>query len=313
MLIVFLKVLAIFCMVVIGYVANKKDVLPIESNKYLVNLLLEITTPCMIFGSMASNSLSSETLKTTIQVALGTVVFFLVSWGFAVIVVKLLKYRPRMDQGVLIVIMTGVNTGFMGFPITKAIFGNEYLFYMVIENCLLTFYLYFLAVIQMNYGYKKKSSIKEIFRPLCNMCMLAAVVGAVVLIGDIRLPSIVMDFFNTIGDATVPISMIVVGVQLGNSDLKGILSNGKLIIASVVNVAVIPALTLLAVNWLPLTNKAKLILVFAAAFPCAVATVAVAAKEKKNADLMAEGVAFTTLLSMATLPVVAVVLMGLYL
>lgn len=73
-----------------------------------------------------------------------------------------------------------------------------------------------------------------------------------------------------------------------------------------------PFLTFLAVNWLPLTNPGKLILVFAAAFPCAVVTVAVATKEGRNADLMAEGVALTTLLSMITLPITAILLMHLY-
>ena len=107
--------------------------------------------------------------------------------------------------------------------------------------------------------------------------------------------------------------MIVVGVQLGSSHLSKIIRNYKLLIASLCNVTLIPFLTFLCVNWLPLTNPAKLILVFAAAFPAAVVTVAVASKEHKNAGLMAEGVALTTLFSMATLPVASIILMSIYL
>lgn len=144
------------------------------------------------------------------------------------------------------------------------------------------------------------------------MCTLAAIIGFIIFFGGIQLPEIVTDFFNTTGDATIPISMIVVGIQLGNSNLKKIIKNGRLILASILNVTVMPFLTFLAVNWLPLTNPGKLILVFAAAFPCAVVTVAVATKEGRNADLMAEGVALTTLLSMITLPITAILLMHLY-
>ena len=107
-------------------------------------------------------------------------------------------------------------------------------------------------------------------------------------------------------------AMILVGMQLGNSKLKKILKNYKLLISSLINVTVIPFLTFLAVNWLPLTNPAKVILIFAAAFPCAVITVAIASKENKNAGLMAEGVALSTLFSMATLPITSIILMSLY-
>lgn len=311
MLTMFLKIASIFCMVAVGFIANKKNVLPMESNKYMVNLLLLITTPCMIIGSMASNTLTEETLRQTMEVIIGSLLYFVLGSFVAFGLTKLMRC-PKDDQGILMVIITAVNTGFMGFPVTKSIFGSDMFFLMVIENQILTVYLYFISVIQMNYGHKKGGSLKEIIKPLCNMCTLAAVTGFVILFGGIRLPQVMQDFFNTIGDATIPISMIVVGIQLGNSNLKKILKNGRLILASILNVAFMPFLTFLAVNWLPLTDAGKLILVFAAAFPCAVVTVAVASKEGRNADLMAEGVALTTMLSMVTLPVTAILLMQLY-
>ena len=106
--------------------------------------------------------------------------------------------------------------------------------------------------------------------------------------------------------------MIVVGVQLAENDLGRMVKNVRLIITSLANVLLMPALTFLLVNWLPLAAESKLVLVFAAAFPCAVVSVAVASKEGRNAGLMAEGVAMTTLFSMVTLPFIAVFLMTQY-
>lgn len=312
MITVFLKVAVIFCMVAIGLIAHKAKLLPTESNKYLVNLLLSITAPCMILGSLATQSLTSETFRQTVEVLVGSTVFFIAAALVSFVIVKAMKYSPESDQGIIMTVITAVNTGFMGFPVTKAIFGDEYLFLMVVENIILTLYLYSLAVIQINYGHKQRNSVKDILRPLCNMCMLAAAIGMVILFTGLRLPVIVTDFFNTIGDATIPISMIVVGIQLGDSNLRAVFKNFKLIVASLCNVLLIPVLTFLAVNWLPLTSQGKLILVFAAAFPCAVVTTAVASRERKNAGLMAEGVAITTLMSMITLPVFAVFLMAMY-
>lgn len=312
MLTVFLKVLMIFLMVGVGFAANRTGVLPKESNKYLVDLLLVITTPCMVLGSIAENRLSDDVIWTTLQVVIGSFVFFAVVWVLACFVVRLMRYEPAEDRGVMICIICGINTGFMGFPVTKAIFGSEFLFYMVMENIVLGVYLYSISIIQLNQGSYSRVDWKVVLASLCNMCMLASLIGVILMILDIRLPAFALDFFNTVGNATVPVSMIVVGVQLGTASIRKMLKNYKLMIASLVNVVVVPVLTFLAVNWLPITWKAKVILILAAAFPCAVVLTAMAIRERKNATLMAEGVALTTLLSVVTLPVCVMFLMWYY-
>lgn len=153
MLTVFLKIVSIFCMAAVGYIANKRDILPMDSNKYLVNLILVITNPCLIISSMSSQTLSSDTIRQVAEILAGSVVFFVAGGAAAFFIVKALRYEPSEDQGVLMVIITAVNSGFMGFPITKAIFGDKYFFLMVIQNIILNFYLYFLAIM----GYRTKS------------------------------------------------------------------------------------------------------------------------------------------------------------
>ena len=312
MLTVFFKIAAIFAMTAIGFIASKTGVLPAESKKYLSNLLLFITSPCMIIGSMTSQTLDAHTFELMIQIVAGSVVFFIAAIGISFLIVKLMRC-DRDDAGVLMVIITAVNTGFMGFPVTKAIFGNTYFFLMVIQNIVLNIYLYSMMVYQMNYGFRKKEGIKGMLMPMLNMCTYALIIGLMLMLLKVQLPDILADFINTIGDATIPVSMIVVGVQLSESSIRKMLTNKRLITASLCNVILIPVLTFLAVNWLPLAPESKLILIFAAAFPCAVVSTAIALKENRNAALMAEGVAMTTLLSMGTLPVAAILLMQLYL
>lgn len=311
MLTVFLKIAAIFAMTAIGFTASKTGILPAESKKYLSNLLLFITSPCMIIGSMTSQTLDAHTFELMIEIVAGSFVFFLAAMAVSFLIVKLMRCK-REDEGVLMVIITAVNTGFMGFPVTKAIFGNTYFFLMVIQNIVLNIYIYSMMIYQMNYGFHKKEGVKSMLMPMLNMCTYALIIGLVLMLLKVQLPEILADFINTIGDATIPVSMIVVGVQLSESSICKMLTNRQLITASLCNVILIPALTFLAVNWLPLAPESKLILIFAAAFPCAVVSTAIALRENRNAALMAEGVAMTTLLSMGTLPVTAVLLMQLY-
>lgn len=302
MLVVLTKVAVIFAMVAVGFVASRTGAIQKEATPHLVSLILAVTNPCLIIASMAPRTFTNETLRQTLEVILGSVGYFAISMVLAYILVKVMKYRPALDQGILMVVITSINTGFMGFPITKAIFGDDYFFLMVMENIVLSFYLYSASIVQMNIGHPRDSHILSSLKALLNPSMISVVIGFALMLIPTKLPKSVLEFLGTLGDATIPVSMVVVGLQLGQSHIGRMLKNYKLLIACLHNVITMPLLTYFAVKLLPLTIEAKVILVFAAAFPAAVITVAMATKENKNSGLMAEGVALTTLLSVFTVP-----------
>lgn len=312
MLTILIKIIVIFAMIFVGLIANKLNILPAESNKYLVDLLILITSPAMILHAMATGTLNNELLSDTVQILIGSMLFFILVPLISVFLGKFMKNTPPADIGVLTVIMTAVNTGFMGFPITKAIFGDYFFFLIVIANIPLNIYLYLISIFQMNIGRDSNYDFKQTIKSALNPCIVSAIIGAIILFADIHLPDAMLDFFSMVGDATIPLSMIIVGIQLAGSNIGKILKNTDLIKASLINLILIPLITFLAVNWLPLSVGVKLTLVFSACFPCAVATVGVTAKEGHNADLAAEGVALTTTLSLITLPVAATLLSSFY-
>lgn len=266
----------------------------------------------MILHAMSTGTLNHELFKDTITVLIGAGLFFIIMPIIAYFLSKLLKSTPSADVGVLMVVMTAVNTGFMGFPITKAIFGDYIFFLIVIANIPLNIYLYMIAIFQMNIGRDSNYDLKQTIKSALNPCIVSALLGAVILFGGIHLPAPVIDFFDLIGDATIPLSMFIVGIQLAGSNVMSILKNKDLIKASLINLIVVPVITFLAVHWLPISPGAKLTLVFSSCFPCAVASVGVAAKEGHNADLVAEDVALTTTFSLITLPIAATILSSIY-
>lgn len=312
MTIILTKIAIIFSMAGVGFIANKAKVLPSESNGHLIALLMNVTTPCMLITSITGKNLTADTFTGTLEVLAGTMVFFIAGMVLSLLVVRLLRVAPA-DQGVCMCILTSVNTGFMGFPVTKAAFGDEALFFMVISNIVLNIYLYSLALMQLNIGEKREhQGLKKTLKPMLNGCSLASIIGIVMLFAGLRLPSFANELLSDIGSITVPLSMIVVGVQLGSSKITQIIKNGKLILVALIAQIIWPMLTFLAVNWLPLQQMSKLILTYGAAFPTAVIVVALAAKERKNSQLAAEGVAMTTLFSMATLPIATMLLSAYY-
>lgn len=315
MLTVLSKIIVIFAVVAIGYFCNKKGILPNSSEPALVNLLILVICPCMILSSFLSRQLESDTLPKTLLVLGLSMGYFIFAAIVAFIFSKFLKNTPRQDIGVMMAVMSSVNTGFMGFPITQAIFGDDIFFLIVIQNIALNIYFYSLGILQITYGKKDKANsggIKSSMKSMINPNIIAAVVGLVVMFSQIRVPEPVIEFTDMLGAVTTPLSMLIVGMRLANSDIKSILSNKDLIFASIVKMIIMPILVFLAVNWLPISNDVKLLMVWCTCFPMAVIVVSLSSKYGRNGILAAQGMALTTTMSLVILPVAATFLSSFY-
>ncbi len=277
MYVIISNILPIFFVIAMGFAANRKGILPNETNTIL-----------MFAGSAAFFLL-----------------FYILAWVF---IVKIMKIPAEEDAGVYMIMFTTVNNGFIGFPVTYAIFGDEILFYMVIFQIMLIVYVYSAGVIQVNYGSPRVSDLRGMAKALVNTCTMATLLSVVLLFFGVQLPDILFRTVDLVGSATTPVSMLVVGMQLGNSNFRSVLGNKRLVIMSLVKMITVPALTFFLVNWLPIAASLKIALVFGATFPVSVSVVTISSMEGKNSVLAAEGVALTTLMAMITLPVMALLL-----
>ena len=314
MYVIISNILPIFLIIAIGFIANRKGILPNAANKYLVDMVMLVTCPCMIISSLLGQEMDPSLMTNTVLMFAGSAAFFIlfyfIAWFF---VVKIMRVPAEQDAGVYMIMFTTVNNGFIGFPVTYAIFGDEILFYMVIFQIMLIVYVYSAGVIQVNYGSPRVSDLKGMAKALVNTCTVATLLSVVLLFLHIRLPEIIFDAVELVGSATTPVSMLVVGMQLGNSNFKKVLGNRRLVLMSLAKMISVPALTFLLVNWLPIAAGLKIALIFGATFPVSVSVVTISSMEEKNAVLAAEGVALTTLIAMVTLPVMALLLSTYYL
>ena len=311
---VFGKILSIFLIIGIGFVANKADILPMAANRYLVALLLRVTCPCMIVASITSNELREDTLSLSLQTLVGGIIFFAVSallgW---VLSAKLIKVEPAENSGIYTFAFGSINSGFIGFPITLAIFGSGILYLMVIHNVVLNLYLYTFGIMLVNLGASGgRLDFRGFLNSFKNINAIAAIFSIFMLFASLKLPAVIFDCVDMIGDATTPLSMLIVGMQLGDCDFREVLKNRKLLGISLLKMLLLPVLTFLLVNWLPLDVSVKVCLVFAASFPVAVAVVPVTSEQNRDSLIAAEMVAITTLFSLAVIPAVATFLLGYY-
>lgn len=303
------KVLVIFLYIAVGFVANKLRVLGTEAVDHLISLVLNITTPCLLIYSICGQTISANTFSNTVIIIFLSLAMFALFGAISVKISRLFTKKSVEQQNVLSVAMVTSNSGFMGFPIARSVFGHVVLYYSVIQNIACNLYIFTGCMIQLSLGGKKESGTRKtinketIIKPFKNVVTIVSICSVLVLFAGIRIPNPAMDFLATIGDATVPISMIIIGIQLGDCKFRELITDKELIISSLVCLILEPALSILIVYFMPLSKIIKLTIALSFTYPSAVLSVALAAGEHKDTKLMSEAVAMSTMLSMLTLPV----------
>ena len=316
MFLIFSKVLVVFIYIGVGFIANRLKVLPEESVKHFISLVMGITVPCLVISSITGQDLNGDMYRNTIlTLLLTTLVLIVTAFATTFVSDRIFPWKDQQDRNVLASAMTGCNAGFMGLPIASAVFGELVFYYLVIQNIANNLYLFVMSLAQLHHRESEKSSksLSEKLKPLVNPTSVATIVSLIMLFAGIHLPEYAIDIVTTLGDITIPLSMILVGVQLGGADFKKLIADKALLITSVMKLIAVPALALLILTPMPVDPVVKLTVLLGMCFPSAVIGVAVAAQENKNPKLMAEAVAITTLLSLITLPVWIMIITRLYL
>ncbi|MDF3001253.1 MAG: hypothetical protein K0Q48_1372 [Bacillota bacterium] len=307
MLIIFAKILSVFGITFIGYGANKIKWLPIESTKYLSLILVNIASPCLVVYSMSRQVLTEDTFASVTQSAGLMLLAMTVTALISIAVVKWMKV-PQSDRGVYRLLLTFTNNGFMGYPLSLAIFGEDGLFLMIIANAVFMIYLYSVGVIILIYDKDGKIDLKSAMKSIVSIPFLTSVIGLLMFFVGIHLPSLVENFLKTIGDMTIPLSMIIIGIQLAESRIRDVLTNKHLYITMIFKLIVLPAFLFGIFVWLPFNTLVFCIVIFAMTLPSAAVIPVLSDIYGTNTKIASQGVFLTTMLSMISIPIYALLL-----
>ena len=308
MLVIASKVASIFIVMLVGFVIYKAGVLGDEAVRPLTSLMMNVTCPCLIISSLYSKEVSPSLLGETVSVMVCVLLFYIISSVLTYLFVRITKLGNKEDIGVYIVAVAATNSGFMGFPIVKALYGNDMLYFMVMGNIMLNVYMMWMEPSILTIGSGAKVSAKNLLDGLKTPIVISMLIGFAMMIFHIRPEGVIDETMTMIGDITIPVSMILVGIRLGSVKYREVVSKNNIII-SIFAMIIVPALILILVHPLGfIPDSVKIIVVMTAALPTAVVSVIIAEQYEKNSLLLSELASLTTLISVATIPCVAVIL-----
>ena len=292
--------ITIFCLMLAGYLLTKLNVLTLDARKPLSGLLINFILPCNIIVSFMID-LNHSILKDCI-------VIFLVSTCIQIFSAVAGHFLyPGAQKEKLSVLQFGTlvsNAGFMGNPIAQGLYGMQGLLYASVYLIPQRIVMWSAGVTCFT-GNRGKNVIKKI---CTHPCIIAVVIGLMIMLAQIDLPSGLDKTVHYASDCTTAVSMIVIGNILAGVDKREII-NKDIFWFCLVRLLLIPLIVLACCRLVHMDEFITNVSVVLAVMPAAATTAILAAKYDGDASFAAEIVFLSTLLSLITVPILCVIMM----
>lgn len=295
--------IVLFIYIVVGFIAAKAGKVDDDTVSKVNKVLLYIGQPAMILSSVLDTELNMSIADVVELFLLACVMQLLLlafAWIFTPIFVK-----KKSDRGLFKFMIAFGNVGFMGMPVISALFGPDAVFMSAI--CIVPFFLasYSIGVMQLK-GRAKGEKID--FRFLLNPALVATFAAVILFFLDLPIPREVMDASSGLAGILIPLSMVVIGANLGMSHISELFVDWRMYALCFVKLIVSPVLMFFICR-IFVSNEIYLgILVVSAAMPVAVLASMLSTEYGTDIRVASRGVFMTTLLSLVTIPAVLSVL-----
>lgn len=290
----------LFLLMGVGFVLGKRRVLDAHTVSQMSNLLMFVVTPCVVIDCL------QVSFSPHLASALLWGLVFLVGQYAVLILLSQATFRrtPPETRGPLRFAQVYSNNSFMGLPLLQAALGSAGAIFVVPSLVAFQVAMWTHGVLVMGGKISPKKA-------LLNPGVLSSLVGFALFFSQITLPSVVGTAVGFLADMNTPLAMIIIGLQMSWGDLGRTFTDRKLYGVSAIRLLLSPLLTMAILfpfrNFDPNLFCALIIL---SAAPVAGATSIFAQRYQQDTTAAAQAVTLSTLLSLLTLPVFAVLSKG---
>ncbi|MGX8680865.1 MAG: AEC family transporter, partial [bacterium] len=266
----------IFILVAIGYILSKVGIFTKHTRKHLTDMILTVILPAATINSFLIQ-LTPEIIQTTLIVLIisaSMMIFYMF--------INLFLYRHASpDHQVNLKYGTLVsNCGFMGMPISEAMYGPTGLLYACI-------YLIPQRIAMWSFGLSMysvanlKTVVKKVVLHPCLIGIYIGVVMMIMMFFGIKFPVFLTRTISAVGSCNTALSMFVIGGILSEVNPRSIFDQECLYYA-VIRLLAIPLVVFVALRWMPIEPLAKKVCVILTGMPAATTTGMLAAKYERD-------------------------------
>jgi predicted permease len=286
-------ILAIVLIIGLGFLAKRLKLLEEDDAQKINQVIFYFTLPAFVFLAI---------LEARLDASLIIIPFFALGIGLVCATLAFLagkKWLAPATLGAFIIASSIGNTGYLGFPITREIFGQanvvKAVFYDHFGTVVFLFTFGFLIAEAYGKSKEKVNRLGELltFPPLWAM-------AAAFLLRSVALPEFLLAGLRYLSEATIALIMFSLGLTLE----PGKAAKYKLALFLLVLIKLIlgPVLVLSSSRFVSLSPVVFGVIALEAGMPTALISLVFGLRYKLDMDFLPAAIMVTTLVSMITIP-----------
>ena len=299
---------AVFIMGVIGFASRKRNLLTDSGVGELTRVLVDFILPCTLFYAMYTQYSPDRLIYIARSAGVQGVLF---TSGALLALVGHRLLRVRSHRGTVMALSGLQNNVYLPLPLALALLskadGEKAQFYIGSFVMFFNPLLWTVGAVLLAAGGEGKvrwvDLLKRIPSPPVMACFVGVILKAMALHYGWTMPAFVLNVTRTIGDATVPLAMIVLGAALAAAHWSRDFDPRAVVLVTLVKMILLPLGALLWLKWRggwdPIYNL--IILIEASAPPATNSTLA-AKRYGGNTSLVALILFSTYIVSLLTMP-----------
>ena len=289
-----------------GILAYRFKILNNSAKEVFNKLVFYITLPLLIVTKLSSLTLTNEILHNGFLIILGTYFILFIQIIVGRLTAKLFNLKRPQAAIHTLHTMLG-NIVFLGFPLLDALFpGGEAILYAAIYQLAMNTVMWSYGVYALNPAKKGKGwqNIKKLINPNT----VALTLGLLMMIFGIRLPKLLQISLGGLGQTTLYLAMIYIGILLAQIKVREMINRLDVFALSFNKLLLLPVIFIFLLRFLiellnlQMNTIAFSVLILEAAMPCMTILVLLAKQYGADDELAMKNFVVSTVLSLISLP-----------
>lgn len=319
------QMLVLFGMMLVGYFCYKIDWIDDHTYGKLSKIVVNILNPLLVIDGVLGKNTGDNLNKLGINFGM-MIIYFIFLIIISIPVVKILRPEKKNIE-LYRLMMIFSNVGFMGIPVISALYGSGVIIYIVFYMLGYNFLLYTYGIILAKRSAKRNLqsseranvengknvdentlSFKENIKSIMNPGVIAGILAIVLFMLNMQVAAPIASFIKYLSQCVVPLSMILIGASMAQHELKSIFNEMKMYWFLLIRLIIIPIAVALLVRQFPIDPEILGVFILMLAMPVGSIVVLVAMEQGADSTCCTKGSVVSTLLSIITIPIVAMLL-----
>ncbi|MBP1919641.1 AEC family transporter [Youngiibacter multivorans] len=293
-------IITLFILAGFGFVLKKLKVTDQRVDSFISTFLVSYIVPVTMFHT-AFTSFTLEHLKVSWKGVLLVITSMVIVIIISSFTSRLLKHNIKRG-GAFIAMSTFSNTIFVGLPIITGLFGDEGVPYLLLYYMANTVMFWTAGNYLLSRTKKSSGFSFTVIKKLLNPAILGFLLGLAALFMDIAVPDYIIKSTEYLKDMLTPLSLIYMGSIIGTLTFKNLGNPLDTILIILFRFAVSPLVVILLFKLVPMPLLMQKVFIISAALPVMGQVSIVSGKYGGDSGFAAFMTAFTTFLSLFTIP-----------